>query len=127
MTALNTRIILRFFVRSLQTAITLPIFWSATRNYLPNYQPIAFKGKNFYRNFSDNIKNITSAYKSFDSKVNSLRTAKRKEILRIGVDDILGNSDLPEVTAQLSTLARGITSELFQYVMRKLKANMIFS
>jgi [glutamine synthetase] adenylyltransferase / [glutamine synthetase]-adenylyl-L-tyrosine phosphorylase len=84
--------------------------------------PSRLKEKISTETFSDNIKNITSAYKSFDSKVNSLRTAKRKEILRIGVDDILGNSDLPEVTAQLSTLARGITSELFSICYEEIKS-----
>ncbi|MDP4173343.1 MAG: hypothetical protein Q8933_05195 [Bacteroidota bacterium] len=54
-----------------------------------------------------------SKYRSFNAKVNFLRAIKRREILRIGVNDILGNLPLKETTEQLSILAKVINDELF--------------
>jgi len=59
------------------------------------------------------IKTSTSRFRTFTSKVNYLRTLKRRETLRIGVNDILKNNSLQETTAQLSVLAKGINSALF--------------
>ncbi len=53
-------------------------------------------------------------FKTFSSKVNMLRSIKRREILRIGLNDILGNKDLLETTYQLSILAKIINQKLFQ-------------
>ncbi len=59
------------------------------------------------------IKDTTSVFKSFNAKLNSLKSLKRREILRIGLRDILGLSELKETVFDLSLLARGIASELF--------------
>ena len=66
-----------------------------------------------YEKFSIQIKNSISVFKSFSAKVNSLRILKRKEMLRIGVKDIMGISNLKEITNELSILANVITAELF--------------
>jgi len=59
------------------------------------------------------VKNTISAFKSFGAKINALRSVKRKEILMIGVKDIFLNQPLQEITAELSILARTISSQLF--------------
>lgn len=64
--------------------------------------------------FSTSVHNSLIAYKTFESKVNYLRLIKRKEILRIGVRDLLGISELRETTEQLSVLARVLSKELFE-------------
>lgn len=65
-------------------------------------------------NFSVSLNELTSSFKSFGAKVNSLRAVKRKELLRIGIKDILSISDLVETTKQLSILAKVISSQLFK-------------
>ena len=52
-------------------------------------------------------------FKTFNAKVNYLRTLKRRELLRIGLNDILGNYDLKQTTKLISILAKGINAELF--------------
>ncbi|OGU71502.1 MAG: hypothetical protein A2V93_08955 [Ignavibacteria bacterium RBG_16_34_14] len=64
-------------------------------------------------NFSKTVDDTISVYKSFPAKVNSLRSLKRREILRIGLKDILRISDLNEVTSDLSILAKVISDKLF--------------
>ncbi len=63
--------------------------------------------------FPLSLSNSLTAYKSFGSKVKMLRINKRKELLRIGLRDILNITDLKNITEELSTLAGSITSELF--------------
>ena len=63
--------------------------------------------------FTSSVRQAVSVYKSFNSKANALRSLKRKEILRIGVKDILGKAELNEITEELSVLAGTIASELF--------------
>lgn len=55
-----------------------------------------------------------SGYKSFESKIIFLRIIKSRFILKIGLNDILGNLDLPVITKQLSVLAKVISKFLFQ-------------
>jgi glutamate-ammonia-ligase adenylyltransferase len=64
--------------------------------------------------YSISLKNILSAYKSFDAKVNALRNFKRKEILRIGLKDFYAGNDLSQITCLLSYLAVSISTELFK-------------
>ncbi len=64
--------------------------------------------------FTQEINKTIQSYKSFNGKVNSLRLLKRREILRIGVKDILKEADLSEIVSELSVLAKGISSVLFQ-------------
>jgi glutamate-ammonia-ligase adenylyltransferase len=63
--------------------------------------------------FSKSVKETTGVYKTFSAKLNALRTLKRRETLRIGLKDILGTTSLKETAEELSTLAAGITDELF--------------
>jgi glutamate-ammonia-ligase adenylyltransferase len=60
------------------------------------------------------IKTGLSGYKSFDAKVNYLRIVKSRYILKIGLNDILENISLPEITSMLSVLAKVINAFLFQ-------------
>ncbi len=64
--------------------------------------------------FRNAVNSSLASYKSFETKVNYLKTTKRREILRIGVRDILGISSLSETTEQLSILAKVISKELFE-------------
>jgi len=71
------------------------------------------------KSFSESIENSLSIYKSFPSKINFLRSLKRREILRIGLKDILGIAGLKEITAELSVLARVISDKLFSVCYRE--------
>lgn len=53
-------------------------------------------------------------YKSFNSKLNFLKLLKRRYFLKVGISDILGEFDLPEITFQLSILSNAITARLFE-------------
>lgn len=64
--------------------------------------------------FSVSLKDLTSSYKSFGARVNAMRGIKRKELLRIGIKDILNISELAETTEQLSILAKIISAQLFK-------------
>ena len=64
--------------------------------------------------FSISLNNLTSSFKSFGAKVNALRGIKRKELLRIGIRDILSISGLARTTEQLSVLAKVISAQLFK-------------
>jgi glutamate-ammonia-ligase adenylyltransferase len=63
--------------------------------------------------FKKTVKDTILVFKSFKAKVNSLRSLKRRETLRIGLKDILGKSELSETVFELSVLARSISVELF--------------
>ncbi len=63
--------------------------------------------------YTSSIKNVTAAYRTFNSKINSLRNFKQKEMLRIGLKDLTGTAGLKEITEELSFLASAISSELF--------------
>ena len=52
-------------------------------------------------------------FKSVESKVNSLRNLKRRELLRIGVTDIYLNEKLERITNELSLFAKAVTSVVF--------------
>lgn len=53
-------------------------------------------------------------FKKFGSKTRFLRNLKRKNLLKIGVADILDLTDLKEVTAEISKLANVISTLLFE-------------
>jgi glutamate-ammonia-ligase adenylyltransferase len=44
--------------------------------------------------FAASLNDLTASFKSLSAKTNALRGIKRKELLRIGIKDILGISDL---------------------------------
>jgi [glutamine synthetase] adenylyltransferase / [glutamine synthetase]-adenylyl-L-tyrosine phosphorylase len=75
----------------------------------PSHLTIKLNEDNFHKTVDDTI----SVYKSFRAKTNSLRSLKRREILRIGLKDILGMCNLKDVTAELTVLAKIISDRIF--------------
>lgn len=65
--------------------------------------------------FAAQLTNSANAYRTFNARVNALRSIKRKEILRIGLKDILKISSLDETIYELSLLAKSITEYLFEH------------
>jgi [glutamine synthetase] adenylyltransferase / [glutamine synthetase]-adenylyl-L-tyrosine phosphorylase len=63
-----------------------------------------------------------SRFKTFNAKINYLRTLKRRELLRIGLNDILKNTDVKETTKLLSILAKGINAELFSLCHKEIES-----
>jgi glutamate-ammonia-ligase adenylyltransferase len=72
--------------------------------------------------FTSEVRNLIAKYKSFDRKVISLKSIKRKEMLRIGVRDILGFSPLENTIHQLSILAKSLTTVLFDLCYNEILA-----
>jgi glutamate-ammonia-ligase adenylyltransferase len=90
----------------------------------PEYFYYALSSKNetkqIVKNFYDiSIKNSLSKFKSFESKVRILKSFKRKEILRIGIQDILFNASLQSTTENLSLMAKEICSSLFEMCLEQ--------
>jgi len=54
------------------------------------------------------------SFKSFNSKLNFLKQFKKRYILRLGINDLLGFNNLTVTTAQLSNLAAALLSTLFE-------------
>jgi glutamate-ammonia-ligase adenylyltransferase len=65
------------------------------------------------KTLSQEIENGVSRYKTLDAKVKYLRSYKRRYLLKIGLNDILGNTTLKQVTENISILAETINSQLF--------------
>ena len=63
--------------------------------------------------WQEEISNTIAQYNSFQAKVNALRRFKRKEILRIGLKDLLKLSSLKEITFELSVLSNELIGALF--------------
>jgi glutamate-ammonia-ligase adenylyltransferase len=107
---------------------------SANSNYLtdilvrnPEYfywivNPSNLEPKLNLEDFEKNINSSLSFYKTFSSKVNFFRSLKRKEILRIGLKDILGLANLETITEELSTLAKVISAKLFELCLEEIKS-----
>jgi len=62
---------------------------------------------------------LSSRYKKFETVVKMLKLYKRRMILKIGLNDILGNHTLEETVAQLSALAKETLSFLFQFIYER--------
>ncbi len=75
--------------------------------------PSILESKLEKRAFLKDVKNTMEQYGSFNAKVHTLKSIKRKELLRIGLKDIYSKTDLTEITEELSILASTLTSELF--------------
>ena len=76
--------------------------------------PSNLKSKIVFDDFNSSISAKLKSYKTFNAKINFLKALKRKEILRIGLKDILNLEDLRSVTEELSVLAKAITANLFE-------------
>lgn len=72
--------------------------------------------------FEKSVVSSLNQYNNFSSKVNYFRSLKRKEILRIGLKDILGFTSLEIVTEELSTLAKVIAAKLFELSLEEIKS-----
>ncbi len=72
------------------------------------------------------IKNDLSKFKTFEAKVNYLRRFKRRQTLKIGINDIWSKLKLELTTFQLSIIAKEIISALFDlcYKMILTKHNL---
>ncbi len=70
----------------------------------------------------NNANSSLNLYKTFSSKVNFFRALKRKEILRIGLRDILGLAKLDIITEELSIVAKLIASKLFELCLEEIKS-----
>ncbi len=70
--------------------------------------------------FLISLNELTSSFKSLKARINSLRGIKRKELLRIGIKDILNISDLADTTKQLSVLAKVISAQLFNICYKEI-------
>jgi [glutamine synthetase] adenylyltransferase / [glutamine synthetase]-adenylyl-L-tyrosine phosphorylase len=81
------------------------------------------------RSFADEIETRISRYKSLDAKTHALNSLKRREILRIGLKDILNNAAVVDTTAELSILANTLTEKLFescyQFILNKYKIKKV--
>ncbi len=65
------------------------------------------------KSFQKETKKLLSSFNSFEAKLNSLKSLKRKETLRIGVNDILGYADIKTTISELSILAKTLADQLF--------------
>lgn len=126
-----------FLLESLKYPHYLEIIFSiaVNSNYLtdiivrnPEYlswilSPESLTQKITEKSLHSRIEESLSRFRTLQARVNLLRMVKRREILRIGVNDILGNSTLKETTSQLALLAKAINAILFsmcfQEVMNK--------
>ncbi|MBD3408936.1 MAG: hypothetical protein GF419_01895 [Ignavibacteriales bacterium] len=71
------------------------------------------------REFAEEVERKLGAFKTFEAKMNALRSLKRRELLRVGVNDAIGNADLRRTTSELSILARSLGGAAFRLAMRE--------
>jgi len=64
--------------------------------------------------FKKELKSTISFYNSFQAKVHTLKSLKRKELLRIGMRDIYLKIPVEDVTEELSILAACLTDKMFE-------------
>ncbi len=93
----------------------------------PEFLYWLFNSENLYKRIyidqlKTEIENSLNNFKTFKAKLNTLRNIKRREILRIGLKDILNISSLKETTFQLSILAKAINSILFELCYKEVLA-----
>ena len=81
------------------------------------------------KSFNTEVGKSLLNFKSFEGKLNSLKSLKRKETLRIGVNDIFGYTDIKTTINQLSVLAKTLSAQLFticyKIILKKYKINSI--
>ncbi len=61
------------------------------------------------------------AYERFPSQLNAMRRFQRREILRIGARDLLGEATFEQTVEELSDLADAVASLLFDLISRELE------
>lgn len=77
------------------------------------YEPSYFQQKIDSEIIKKELQNGIAKYKTFDAKLNFLRNYKRRNILKIGIRDIVKISELAETTKDISSLAQNLCSILF--------------
>ncbi len=74
---------------------------------------------------NNELESRTALFTSLDTKVHALNALKRREILRIGLQDIFLKNELSEIARELSVLASSVTAALFSicydFILRKYK------
>lgn len=75
------------------------------------------------KEFQKELETTIGSFKTFEAKVRTVKSIKRKEVLAIGVKDILGLANLDSTVKELSILAECLSEKLFeicyQYVLGK--------
>jgi glutamate-ammonia-ligase adenylyltransferase len=66
------------------------------------------------KQFQKELEKTINSFKTFEAKVRTIKSIKRKEVLSIGVKDILGLADLSSTVRELSILAECLTAKLFE-------------
>lgn len=74
----------------------------------------------YERDYISEVDNLLSTFKKNETKYKALCRYRRKEILRIGIRDILKIADLKTLTAELSYLANTITDTALQICYEEL-------
>ena len=81
------------------------------------------------KTFSEEVEERISRSDSLEIKTHALNSLKRREILRIGLKDILNNTEVAETTTELSILANTLTEKLFescyQFILNKYKIEKV--
>ncbi len=61
-----------------------------------------------------------SRYKGFSSKLNFLRIFRRRMLLKTGINDILGNISLDQVTGEIALIAKAVSEALFALTLNEI-------
>jgi glutamate-ammonia-ligase adenylyltransferase len=81
------------------------------------------------KSFSEEVEDRISRINSLDAKTHALNSLKRREILRIGLKDILQKADVADLTKELSILANTLTEKLFEscyrFILNKYKIEKV--
>lgn len=72
--------------------------------------------------YTSTLRAEVAAFHSLDGKLNAVRRAQRKMLLKIGVGDLLGDASIEETTRRLSCLAEAIIEVVFEVVALDLHA-----
>jgi glutamate-ammonia-ligase adenylyltransferase len=79
--------------------------------------------------FSEEVEGRISRYTSLDAKTHAINSLKRKELLKIGLKDIINQTEVKEITSELSILAATLTDKLFescyQFILNKYKIEKV--
>jgi [glutamine synthetase] adenylyltransferase / [glutamine synthetase]-adenylyl-L-tyrosine phosphorylase len=73
-----------------------------------------------YEDFYTELKNQVNMFEKDTARYNSVRRFQRREMLRIGARDLLGEADLDETVRDLSNLAECISTVFFELVFEEL-------
>lgn len=72
-----------------------------------------------YRFYRELIMNSLAGFKSFESRVNAIKSAKRRDILSTAVKDLSGYLDLKRAIAEMSVIASVLSEAMFLTAFEK--------